>query len=161
MVDNVTHNYVLLEHFMKVPTICQAVNHNVDVLVGNTATLSSADNTTNRSKSAITRKINKFHYHFCGHFSYGDMKTLIERNKMWNSELHQQLSTIVENAYRVLHHLQPPLKERFQALVLTGNSMTWCSLMIFGWTMYALFTSWTNIQDIQQLNRCLLLLSNT
>lgn len=44
MVGNVTDNYVSLERFMNAPTVCQAVKHNVDCLISNTANVSSTEN---------------------------------------------------------------------------------------------------------------------
>lgn len=140
MAENVTHSYVPLERFMNVPNICQPVNHNVASLVGKTATVTSTNNTDHHSKSEISRIVNKVHDHVCGHSSYGDMKTLLERNKLCNPEVQQELSTIMENIHHVLYLLHPPLLERYPYMALTENSMTWYSLIIFGLTIYALFT---------------------
>ena len=49
-----------------------------------------------RPWSEIKKIVDKVHKHVCGHASYTDIKTLLERNKLWNPAVHKYLSTTVE-----------------------------------------------------------------
>lgn len=55
-----------------------------------------------RSLSAIYNIIIRVHNYVFGHVSYGDMRTLIERNHIWNSDIQKMLFNAVENCSYII-----------------------------------------------------------
>lgn len=78
--------------FLNAPNTFQAVSHNFACLF---ATISLLQLIINRSQNEITRIINKIQDRVCGYSSSDDMKTLPERNELWNADVQNQFSAVV------------------------------------------------------------------
>ena len=93
MVDHDLHSYVPYATFSRaVPE----KHHSASL---NALCASSAHNTGIRPWNEVKRIIDKVHKHICGHASFSDIRTLLERNDMWSKEVEKYISSTVETCH--------------------------------------------------------------
>lgn len=62
-----------------------------------------------RPLSDVSRIVSMVNDHVCGHATYGDMRTLLQRNRLWNDYVQRVLATVVETCARCNADASPPL----------------------------------------------------
>lgn len=93
LVDNKFHSFVPYKLFLPADIAISKMSVNRIFCV--TAQLS--DETKTQSPwSEVKKVIDKVHTHVCGHSSYSDIKTLLERNQLWNVDAQKYLATVLE-----------------------------------------------------------------
>lgn len=90
-IDYNNHSHLPLSCF---PKITKALR----TIASHTASLSSCSPSiiSTHSWPEKVRIINKVHKHVCGHASYGDIKTLLQRNKLWDNDIQRYLAQLIE-----------------------------------------------------------------
>lgn len=110
MCDSQTHSYITLERFTCVPSVTSGHSSNAVVLVGHQIS-TAVETPTSRPLSELRRIVRRVHDHVCGDASYGNMRTLLQRNKIWNVEVQKLLSMIVEHCEHCIAS-SPPTSDR-------------------------------------------------
>lgn len=82
MKDADTHSYIMLDRFTHVRDCSGSLSPDSIALIGSSASASSTPSPIMRSLHDIKRIIDLVHNHVCGHASYGDIRTLLQRNKI-------------------------------------------------------------------------------
>ena len=105
MIDNETHSFLSLSSFTNSMNK-QSINSNkVAALVSHSA---SSNLQLERPISELSRIVKRVHQHVCGHATYGDMKTLLIRNSIWNDEVQRLLADTVEKCENCIAASPPP-----------------------------------------------------
>lgn len=93
-VDSDTHSYVLLNRFTgSVPKYITASSYLL-TLTSNYASINGNEITTpSRTLKEVRHIVRRIHEHVCGHAKYGDMKILLQRNKLWSNDTQKLLSS--------------------------------------------------------------------
>jgi len=115
-VDNEPHSYLPLASF---PIISQPTR----VLAGRSVSVQPSNAPLKQSWAETTRIVDKVHKHTCGHSTYGDIRTLLQRNGIWNDEVRQYLAESVERCPHCLASAQPQ-PNRKVALSTLNRSFT-------------------------------------
>lgn len=110
MHDNNTHSFVLLEHFTDVPNYPPRLSANTVSLVGHSVNTSFSD-WKPRPLSEISRIVRRVHDHVCSHSSFGDMRPLLPRNNLGNSDSQRILTSGVKKCKHCIT-VSPPKSDR-------------------------------------------------
>ena len=110
IVESDTHDYIALDRFVQQDSSSTTSARSVVSLAGNSVCVSESTSKQlkGRSLSDITRIVNRVHDHVCGHSSYGDIRTLLQRNQLWNEDVQKYLSSIVERCPNCIASSSPP-----------------------------------------------------
>lgn len=114
--DNDTHSFVLLDRFTKLSSLGSPKSPHAVFLVGSSVSMSSSmtnDCTVSRPLSELNRIVQRVHDHVCGHASFGDMRTLLQRNKLWNADVQRLLSVLVEKCKHCIASSPPKSNRKF------------------------------------------------
>ena len=87
------HSYIPFRFFRTSHSCCQA-SFQAKIFC---ATGIVEDSEKLRSWTDLKKIIGKVHKHVCGHASLSDMKTLLERNGLWSSEVEKYLCRVAES----------------------------------------------------------------
>lgn len=71
------------------------------------ATAGLSNETNTRPWSEIKKIVDKVHKHVCGHSTYPDIKILLDRNNLWNTETNKYLSSVLEKCSSCATTAQP------------------------------------------------------
>ncbi len=69
--------------------------------------------------STVKRIVDKVHNHVCGHSTYSDMRTLLERNGFWNNAVQHYLTNAVSNCKDCIASSTPPPSRRVSLATLS------------------------------------------
>lgn len=105
IVEGETHEYVLLDRFTNAPSPTCTPNSSFVALADHCVSLQASS--SHRPLSEITRVVNRVHDHVCGHASYGDRRTLLKCNSIWNDNVMKMPSLIVDRCSNYLASAQP------------------------------------------------------
>lgn len=111
LIDSDTHSFIPLNRLFPATqnsAQSESVHISVASLVGYHASSSSDSNSLARPLRYIAHIIKRLHAHVCGLASYGDMRTLLQRNKLWNNDVKKILTTTVENCQSCIATAPPP-----------------------------------------------------
>lgn len=78
------------------------------------------------SPAALNKILNRVHTHVCGHATYSDIKTLLQRNNIWSDQAESQLQTMVATCTncRAMSKPQPSRKVSLSSLSREFNEVT-------------------------------------
>lgn len=100
----------------------------------NTATLAETNGlqrvSSNLSKmnwNDVRRTIDRVHHHMCGHPTFSDMRTLLERNNLWSMEAQKYCSEMVASCPDCKASSTPPPNKR----VFLSSMKYYASIMLF------------------------------
>lgn len=120
-----THIFIALEIFTCHSGISSNSNRSIVSLAGNSVTHPS----TNYSDMKLYRPLNEFSRvipsvedsFFCGHESYGDMRTFLQRNKIWNDDVQRIIAKSVEKFPSYIASVRPPSKRKVLIIGIKRN----------------------------------------
>lgn len=101
-----TRDYFMLDQIVNVLSSTSPPSPSVTVLAGHS--ISSSVLSSFRPLSKVTRNVNRVHEHVCGHASYGDMHTLLQRHCIRNNDVQKMLSSVVDRCSNFLASAPPP-----------------------------------------------------
>lgn len=105
-------SFIPLNRFTNARPNPKTIQHRlITSLVGNSIAALKTDGPFHnlcRPLNEITRIIQRVHQHVCGHASYGDMKTLLQRNQMWNDDVQRYLASVIERCSSCIAAASPP-----------------------------------------------------
>lgn len=99
LINNETHSFIPLCPLMRSQSLSKYHSCSVMSLVGHsvrTSVSSENSETLARPLNEITRIVQRVHDHVCEHASYGDVRTLLQRNKLWNNDVQRYVASTVE-----------------------------------------------------------------
>lgn len=103
MVDHHHHSYI--------PLTAVAVNDSsstrISMLAGFSASTKSDSSTTDMPWPELKKVLDRVHTHVCGHASYSDIKTLLERNNLWNDASRHYISSTMQNCVHCMKSASP------------------------------------------------------
>lgn len=103
LVDYDLHCYVPYEAF--VPAVQKRSKSSTSKLFCAAATIRNTG--ISRPWSEVKKIVDKVHKYICGHASFSDIKTLLERNNIWSDEVMKYVSRTMESCTRCLHTSEP------------------------------------------------------
>lgn len=92
LIDQDFHCFIPYERFMSESTVPNLSTSCVFFCATAQVSKSLSDLSWPKRKSIV----DKVHQHVCGHSSFTDIKTLLERNNIWNADVHKYLSSVIE-----------------------------------------------------------------
>lgn len=102
LVDFDFHSYIPYKKFLPDPDTSSFVTENKIYCA--TAKISQV---LSRPWFEVKKIIDKVHKHVCGHSTYSDIKTLLERNKLWNAEVQKYLASTLDECTNCLATSKP------------------------------------------------------
>ena len=121
LVDHEMHSYVPYSKF-SVDEHSNSLEETTKIFC---ATAHLSDDDLPRPWPEVKKIVNKVHKHVCGHSTYSDIKTLLERNKLWNEEVQNYLTHILEacTACSTTSKPKPTRKVSLSALTRDFNNV--------------------------------------
>lgn len=104
IVEGETHNSTHLDRFTNLSSSTSTPKRSVVALERHS--VSTTFSSSCHRMSDLTRNFHRDPEHVCGHASYGDLRTLFQRNDIYNDAVKKMLSSIVDRCAAVL----PPLR---------------------------------------------------
>lgn len=107
LVDDRFHSYVLLERFTKTAT-----QPSPSISTLSCAAATPRETAALRDWPSTRRVIDKVHRHVCGHASFSDIRTLLQRNGMWSLNAQKYLASVVRDCADCVASSTPPPNRR-------------------------------------------------
>lgn len=112
MYDFDLHSHVNIDRFLNLNYGSRVLSPSPAVLAADNVLQASYVNTPSMNWSQIRRIVDRVHKHVCGHATYSDIRTLLDRNKLWTGQTQKYLSELLSECHHCKAASTPPPNRR-------------------------------------------------
>lgn len=120
--ENIVLLLMKIDRLLYLPAQCFVQSSNKTA-----TTLSASSASTLRPSCEVKAIIDRAHHHVCGHSDYGDIKTLLDRNDLWNDDARDYVTQVISRCKRCSSTMLPhPARQVSLRLLIRSFNQVVC-----------------------------------